>query len=133
MKNVFRWIGFLPAAVLAFFVVRFISVLFSRYSIRLFLFWDGESKLAELIVQVIASLTATAAFVFVGTLVAPSKNDVVSLCLSILVTIFCAISIGIIISGYNFTWQLLFEYIAMIVAAWVSYVQLKSEDLVRRQ
>lgn len=126
MKNVLRWIGFLPAAVLAYFVSRFISVLLTRYSIRCFFFFSEPSKLEELIVQVIASLVASGAFVITGTTLAPSKNEIVGLCLSILVTSFCALSLGIVLSGVGFTWQLLFEYIAMTIGAWVAYIQIRN-------
>lgn len=126
MKNVLKWIAFLPAAVLAFFVSRFISVFLTRYTIRCFFFFSEPSQIEEFIVQVVASLTASGFFVITGTTVAPSKNEIVGLCLSIFMTIFCALSLGIILSGGGFTWQLLFEYIAMIIAAWVAFIQIRN-------
>ena len=131
MKNVLRWIAVLPASLAALFLSHIIFVFMNRNVIRNFIYGGEDSPFVELIVQVCASFMSAACFVFAGTYVSPSKKDISCLSLTVLLCVICAFGLGISLSNGTFTRQHLLEDIAAIVRAWVSYVELKSDDLNR--
>jgi len=80
LPNWLRWILFIPAAFLALFVSYPVITFINRITIIGF----GEGLFVNIGILILANLWSAVAFIWVGSIVAPKNNFIVSIVLSII-------------------------------------------------
>ena len=90
-QTVFRWICFLPAALLAAVIVRLLVAALNRFTFGVTLLLDPDSFLARVFIEFISDSAMGAAFVYVGARVAPSHHKIVAYVLA---------GVGLVAAGF---------------------------------
>jgi len=129
MKNFLRWLGVVPAAILACCLTYFIFVAFSYVALRFdipFLYSDSIRELTSKInsfvsaaLQTVGNGVASYMFVVAGTFVAPKGKRYASICLATLVGLILLVTLVAPITGDNRSWvdyaSYIFAFIGIIV------------------
>ncbi len=113
---VLRWLLVLPAAVVAFLVANLLLIFWNMLS-------PSFATMSPRWVQFISSIIGAYMFVVVGTLVAPTKKNIVAIILTVLLAMLCAAITTLAIvkgPGSDPLWLLVVCLIASIVAAIVA-------------
>lgn len=126
--NALRWIGVLPASIFGGLLANGVAVLWSWLTTN---YLGGRSILDDILQFGIAALATGIGFVWVGYSLAPSHKKKIALVLSVLLSVFCGISIAFSLFLYGFSWELSKTIVAgliTIAAAIGTYWQLPKEN-----
>lgn len=88
-KNILRWIGVLPVAILASCVAYFLSNLFNTGTLYAYC---GHNIFAEICGEILASAISVSAFLLAGSRMAPNHRKITTYVLSGIICLFCVIS-----------------------------------------
>lgn len=120
-----RWIAVLPFSLLSFFLANMLWQLL--YSITASRYLDPESIVNLIIVDIMSSAISTAAFVYAGVLMAPSKKKITALILATLVITLLLISL-FVVNVLTAKYVSNFGLISGVVGAMVCYNEIQEKE-----
>lgn len=127
MKNVLRWICFIPVAIIALILTNAIVIFSGKHAVSALL--AGETPyIIEFVIKVVGCILSSIAFIIAGTVIIETRKDIASLILAIVFTLICAS--GFTISCITGEIGILYicEEIASLVSVWYAYFKLSKSD-----
>jgi hypothetical protein len=126
IKNILRWISILPLSFLGMFLSYALSKIINTLTTSRYI--DPDSWLNIIFIEIISNLLSGAAFVFIGFKVAPNKQKIVAIILTILYFLISCISIYIT----NFITKEYLDNIGLIsgiIGSIACYISIHKEEI----
>lgn len=125
MKMLLRWLGFIPAACLAYWLSYILLVWGNKMMINVFTVGFANSYVVELITKIIASAGSSALYMYIGFIVAPTdKGAISSIILAVLATIFLVISNVLVAMQGDMEIIFIVESVISLIAIWFVFYKL---------
>lgn len=121
IKNISRWVGIIPIAVLSFVLGGVVSNIFFAIQ-RWFIGIEPDSGYAKINFYIFSSAISAGASVYFGSRTAPSHRKVVSMVLAALIVGVSVLSIiGAVMTQDNVIWTILSAIAAVIASGYMVY------------